>query len=124
MRIFALWLVTGVAALSAAVLLFEAVVAARAALHRRRRRRRGTFGVVVDRNGRVLGTYLDPFLHTCRAARMHQVGSPWVRPGPDGRGWAWEGFGSTEEEARRAANRLRRRDLRRLPEIRAAQDFR
>lgn len=84
--------------------------------YRRMRRRRfsrgGAVGVVVDREGRVLGTYLDPFSHPWRAARMHEADSVWspaTRWGESAN--TWEGFGETEEEAITAANRLRRRHL-------------
>lgn len=113
---YALWLVTAVAVLSTVMLLCDALITARAAIRRRRKRRGGVVGVVVDRAGATLGTYLDPFGHLPRAPRMHGADSPWTSPGPEGRpGWAWEGFGATEEEARRAANRLRRRHLQLLP---------
>lgn len=103
------------AVLSALVLLFDALPRVRASIRRMRRSRGGAFGVVLDRKGNVLGTYLDPFGHPWRAARVHEADSPWVTPGPDGQGWAWEGFGRTEEEAYEAANRLRRRHLQLLP---------
>ncbi len=104
------------AVLSALVVLFDALPRASATLRRMRRSRDGTFGVVVDRHGEVLGTYLDPFGHPWRAPRVHDRDSPWVTSvGPDGQGWAWEGFGRTEEEAYQAANRMRRRHLQLLP---------
>jgi hypothetical protein len=81
-------------------------------LRRRRHSRGGAVGVVVDRDGRVLGTYLDPFAHPWRAARMHGPDSPWspaTRWGESAN--AWEGFGVTEEDAAASANRLRRRHL-------------
>lgn len=78
---------------------------------RRRMSRGGAFGVVVARDGRVLGTYLDPFGHPWRTPRVHGPESPWVGGGADSQPHAWEGFGATEEEAFNAANRLRRRQL-------------
>ncbi len=104
-----------VAALSAIVLAVDALPRLAAAVQRRRRAKGGAFGVVLDRRGIVLGTYLDPFGHPWRAPRVHEAGSPWVEIGIDGQGWAWEGFGATEEEAFAAANRLRRRHQQLLP---------
>ena len=115
LKFFSLELAAFVAVLCAVVLAFDAMPRLVAAVRRRRRSRGGAFGVVVDRRGRVLGTYLDPFGHPWRAPRVHDRESPWVTPGPDGQGWAWEGFGGTEEEAYAAANRLRRRHLQLLP---------
>jgi hypothetical protein len=81
-------------------------------LRRRRHSRGGAVGVVIDREGRLLGTYLDPFAHPWRSARMHGPESPWSKPGPWGEpATAWEGFGETEEEAFMHANRLRRRQV-------------
>jgi len=104
-----------VAVLSAVVLAVDALPRLTAAWKRRRSAKGGAFGVVLDRRGIVLGTYLDPFGHPWRAPRVHEAGSPWVETGIDGQGWAWEGFGVTEEEAFAAANRLRRRHLQLLP---------
>lgn len=111
-----------IAALSALVLAFDAFPRLRAAVRRRRISRGGAFGVVVDRRGRILGTYRDPFGHPWRAPRVHDRESPWVTPGPDGQGWAWEGFGATEEEAYTAANRMRRRHLQLLPGLSDGED--
>jgi hypothetical protein len=115
MKILSFDLVILIAVLSAVVLAADALPRLLAAWRRRRRSRGGAFGVVIDRTGRVLGTYLDPFGHPWRAPRVHERGSPWVTVGIDGQGWAWEGFGATEEEAYTAANRLRRRHLQLLP---------
>ena len=104
-----------VAVLSAVVLAVDALPRLAAAWKRRRSAKGGAFGVVLDRRGIVLGTYLDPFGHPWRAPRVHEAGSPWVEAGIEGQGWAWEGFGATEEEAFAAANRLRRRHLQLLP---------
>lgn len=90
-------------------------------LARRRRVRSaggGAYGVVVDREGRVLGTYVDPFGHPWRAARIHEPDSAWAPPVAFGESaYAWEGFGETEDDARLAANRLRRRHLQLLPMV-------
>ena len=93
------------------VLAVDAAPRAVAALRRRRAARGGAFGVVVDRRGRVLGTYLDPFAHPWRTPREHGPESPWVTDAPEGQAMAWEGFGATREEALHAANRMRRRQL-------------
>ncbi|MDQ3556341.1 MAG: hypothetical protein M3409_06150 [Gemmatimonadota bacterium] len=111
------------AALSGVVLVCDALIRARAALQRRRRRREGVFGVVVDRDGRTLGVYLDPFGTLARRSRLHRGDSPWTTTDPEGREtWAWEGFGVTEPEARAAANRLRRSHLPILPRLDEDED--
>jgi hypothetical protein len=102
---------TAVGLLCGLVLAVDAAPRAVASLRRRRAARGGAFGVVVDRRGRVLGTYLDPFGHPWRTPREHGPESPWAVEGPDGQAMAWEGFGATREEALHAANRLRRRQL-------------
>jgi len=99
------------AVLSFGVVLFDFVPRAAAWLRSRRARHGGAFGVVVDRAGRVLGTYLDPFGHPWRLPRIHGPGSPWVTGAAAGTPWAWEGFGATRDDALTAANRLRRRHL-------------
>lgn len=123
MRHTAFVLVAVLGLLSATVMLFDAVAVARASLQRRRRTRNGTYGVVVDSRGATLGVYLDPFAQREQGARVHTGDSVWVTPGPDPwSGWAWEGFGATEEEARMAANRLRRRYLDLLPWLGEAEE--
>lgn len=100
------------AILCLAAMLVEGGVSAVRRLRRRRRSRGGAVGVVIDREGHVLGTYLDPFGHPWRAARMHGPESPWspaVAWGESGN--TWEGFGETADEAASSANRLRRRHL-------------
>ena len=104
------------ALLLAMVCLTGLVVEGGLSIYRRLRRRRvsrgGAVGVVVDRFGRVLGTYLDPFSHPWRAARMHDAGSVWSPSVAWGQSaQTWEGFGETEDEAFASANRLRRRHL-------------
>lgn len=117
MKLLSLQFVALIAILSASLLLCDAVVLARAALQRRKRRS-GAIGVVVDRWGRVIGTYADPFGRPSRAARMHDTSSPWAVRGREGRKQCvWEGFGPTQEEALRAANRLRNLHLRLLPAL-------
>lgn len=104
--------VTAVGVLCGMVLALDALPRAVAAIRRRRAAHGGAFGVVVNRAGLVVGTYLDPFGHPWRTPRVHGAESPWVAgTGCDGRDRAWEGFGATEEEAYLSANRLRRRHL-------------
>lgn len=108
--------VAALAALSAGLIFADALVMALRSFARRRRRRNGSYGVVVDSRGNVLGTYLDPFAQHRQGARVHTGDSVWTTPGPDPwSGWAWEGFGETVEDAHAEANRLRRRYLQLLP---------
>ena len=108
----ALDLVLVIAALSLAGLLLDGGLSLWRRIRRLRRSQGGAVGVVVDHKGRILGTYLDPFAHPWRAARMHGSDSAWNPAGIWGEsGFTWEGFGETEEEALTAANRLRRRHL-------------
>jgi hypothetical protein len=111
MREFIFYLTVGVGILSSIVLFFDFLPRISAAVRRRRASQGGAWGVVLNAEGGVLGTYLDPFGHRWRAPRIHGTESPWVQALPGDRAWAWEGFGATEEEARDAANRLRRRHL-------------
>ncbi|HEX2092360.1 MAG TPA: hypothetical protein VHG28_08160 [Longimicrobiaceae bacterium] len=123
MKSNAFLLVTALGILSAIVMLVDALAVARVSLRRRLRRRNGTYGVVLDSRGTVLGVYLDPFSQHSRGARVHTGDSVWTTPGPDPwSGWAWEGFGETEEEARAEANRLRRRYLQLLPWLDGAEE--
>ncbi|HWK88581.1 MAG TPA: hypothetical protein VNP72_01250, partial [Longimicrobium sp.] len=76
------------------------------------RLRSGAVGVVIDREGNVLGTYVDPFADPWRNPRMHGPDSPWTASARWGESaLAWEGFGENAEQAHEAANRLRRRHL-------------
>lgn len=114
MREFFFDLTTVLGLLCGLVLAADTAPRALAAIRRRRAARGGAFGVVVDRAGQVLGTYLDPFGHPWRTPRVHGADSPWVTAAAAYGGdqpMAWEGFGATEEEALNAANRLRRRQL-------------
>jgi len=123
MRLYALLAVATSGILSFVVILIDAIPLARARLLRRRQARVGTWGVVVDSRGAVLGTYLDPFTREKHGARVHHGDSPWTTAGADGwGGWAWEGFGPTEEDARAAAMRLRRRYLQLLPRLAEPDD--
>lgn len=112
MRLISFDFVLFLALLCLAGLVLEGGISMYRRLRRRRHSRGGAVGAVVDRHGRVLGTYLDPFTHPRSLARIHGPDSPWSPPVPWGEtGFAWEGFGETEEEALAAANRLRRRHL-------------
>lgn len=111
MREIFFWLSVIPAVLCPVVVLFDFVPRASAALRRRRASQGGAWGVVLDGGGGVLGAYLDPFGHPWRTPRIHGAGSPWVTAVPGEKAWAWEGFGASEEEAKLAANRLRRRHL-------------
>lgn len=118
MLFFAFWLVSGVAVLAVLLMLVDALPRARAALRRRRSAREGIFGVVIDRDGEVIGVYRDPFAPPTRTARLLDRDSPWTQPHRyDDPGWAWEGLGATEEEARNAAYRQRRLYLLLHPEL-------
>lgn len=114
-------LIAGVlAGLSALVLLADTLSTLR---YHRRRRRAGAVGVVVDGEGTVLGIYVDPWIDARTAARVHHEGSPWTEMTPEARrGWAWEGFGESADEAREAANHLRRRHLKLFPWLAGAED--
>jgi len=111
MRELFLDFVVAVALLCGLVLALDAAPRVLASLRRGRAARGGAFGVVVDRAGRILGTYLDPFGHPWRTPREHGPESPWLAEDAEGQVMAWEGFGATREEALRAANRFRRRRL-------------
>lgn len=111
-------IVSGIAVLATLLIIIDVIPRLRAAHQRRRREKEGAFGVVIDEDGEVLGVYRDPFAPPTRAARLLSRESPWTRPGPHGRpGWAWEGMGATEEEARNAAQRQRRLYLLLRPEL-------
>ena len=111
MRELFLDLTVAIGILCGLLLAVDSAPRALAAMRRRRAARGGAFGVVVDRAGAVLGTYLDPFGHPWRTPREHGPGSPWLAEAGMGQVIAWEGFGATAEEALRAANRFRRRRL-------------
>lgn len=121
MKLYPLMLVP--ALLCLAGLLLEGAFSFYRRMQRRRYSRGGAVGVVLDREGRVLGTYLDPFSDPRRTARMHDEDSVWspaARWGESAR--TWEGFGETEEEALAAANRLRRRHLQLFPLLEPGED--
>src|SRR5687768_5097359 len=114
---FRLVLILGIVAF--AVVLTDAFLRGREAWRRRRRANGGVYGVVVDRNGFTLGTYVDPLTPPRRASFVHAPGSAWTSSDPDDpTAWAWEGQGATEEEARHIAQRLRLMYLKALPELR------
>ena len=102
-----------------ALVCVDAVIRAREAWRRRRHAQGGVYGVVIGLDGEVLGTYVDPLQSPRRASYAHGPGSVWTGSDPnDPAGWAWEGQGATEEEARHAAHRLRQLYLSILPELR------
>ena len=108
-----------VSTVALALLCVDVFLRARDAWRRRRRAQGGVYGVVVDRDGRVLGTYVDPTQPPRRASFVHGPGSVWTGSDPtDSTAWAWEGQGATEEDARRAAYRLRQLYVNLLPELR------
>jgi hypothetical protein len=111
--VFALGIVTLV------LVCVDAVLRAREAWRKRRSAQGGVYGVVIDRDGHVLGTYVDPMQPPRRASYVHGPGSVWTGSDPaDPTAWAWEGQGATEEEARHAAHRLRQLYVSLLPELR------
>lgn len=104
------------------LLIVDACLRAREAWRRRRQAQGGVYGVVLDRKGQVLGTYVDPMQTPRRASYVHMPGSVWTSANQDdAAAWAWEGQGATEEEARHAAQRLRLMYLNLLPELRPAR---
>lgn len=104
------------------VLLIDALLHARAKWERRRKAQGGVYGVVVDRNGQVLGTYIDPLQEPRRATRVHGPGSIWTGSDPsDPTAWAFEGQAETEEDARHLASRARHLYVSLLPELREEQ---
>ena len=105
-----------------ALVFVDVVIRARDAWRRRRHAQGGVYGVVIGADGEVLGTYVDPLQSPRRASYAHGPGSVWTGSDPDDpTGWAWEGQGATEEEARRAAQRLRQLYLSLLPELRVSR---
>ena len=117
--LWSLRIVLAMSLVAVGLLCVDAAVRAREAWLRRRRAQGGVYGVVVDRYGRVLGTYVDPTQSPRRASFVHGPGSVWTGSDPtDPMAWAWEGQGETEEEARHAAYRLRQLYVSLLPELR------
>lgn len=117
--LWTLWFVGTIAVVALALLCVDMVLRAREAWRRRRHAQGGVYGVVIGRSGEVLGTYVDPFQRPRRASYAHGPGSVWTgSDASDPTGWAWEGQGATEEEARHAAQRLRQLYLSVLPELR------
>ena len=97
----------------------DVLIRAREAWRRRRLAQGGVYGVVIGIDGEVLGTYVDPLQSPRRASYAHRPGTVWTGSDPSNpTGWAWEGQGATEEEARHAAHRLRQLYLSILPELR------
>lgn len=110
----------GIGLVAMVVLLIDALLRARDAWNRRRMAQGGVYGVVIDRTGATLGTYVDPTQPPRRATFVHGPGSVWTGSDPsDPTAWAWEGQGATEMEARFAAYRLRQLYLSLLPELSA-----
>ena len=119
MSLWSLRLVFVAGMVALALVCVDAVLRAREAWRRRQRAQGGVYGVVIDRNGQVIGTYVDPLQIPRRASYVHGPGSVWTGCDPgDLTAWAWEGQGATEEEARHGAQRLRQLYISLLPELR------
>ena len=117
--LWSLRLVFAASFVALALVCVDAFIRARDAWRRRRGAQGGVYGVVVDRDGHVIGTYVDPMQLPRRASYVHGPGSVWTGSDPgDPTAWAWEGQGATEEEARHAAQRLRQLYVSLLPELR------
>lgn len=118
MALWAFKVAAVIGVLAFVVVCIDFALRARAAWRRRRHAQGGVYGVVLDRTGSVVGTYVDPMQAPRRATRVHGPGNVWTGSDPgDPTGWAWEGQGATEEEARFAASRLRHFYLSLLPEL-------
>ena len=119
-QLWTLRLVTIAGMVAIALVCVDVAIRLREAWRRRRKAQGGVYGVVINRDGAVIGTYVDPFQAPRRASYVHGPGSVWTgSDASDPTAWAWEGQGATEEEARHAAQRLRQMYLRLLPELRA-----
>lgn len=117
--LWSLRLVFAAGIVALALVSVDAVIRARDAWRRRQRAQGGVYGVVIDRSGRVIGTYVDPMQVPRRASYVHGPGSVWTGgDSSDSTAWAWEGQGETEEEARHGAQRLRQLYISLLPELR------
>lgn len=117
--LWSLRLVFAASMLALALVCADAIMRAREAWRRRRAAQGGVYGVVIDRGGFVIGTYVDPTQRPRRASYVHGPGSVWTgSDSADPTAWAWEGQGATEEEARHAAQRLRQLYVSLLPDLR------
>jgi hypothetical protein len=117
---WSLYFVLFVSCVALSLVCVDLVLRAREKWRQRKTVQGGVYGIVVDRKGAVVGTYINPLQPTRRASYAHLPGSAWTDP-DDPTSWAWEGQGATAEEARHVANRLRHKHMALVPEL--SSDF-